>query len=253
MTYWSKIDRPVNIIKDVISILKRSAVAILIAIGILAAASPAASSKPGGRAESVSQVRGVVTPFEDDISNYTPKQAAEYWNDWGTEYSRTGPMTNMFVCFLNAVRLMPHESIYHRNLATSLFMYRKDAKEFFGVDEAQVFSMSLREYRKARILDPNNIELAKELALAHYAIRPFRTEEALTEWERVLAMADKGSSVDKEEIYLNLGRVNYMAARYSEAQKWLSKVKSPAHEEIRNILWLRVTESAQLRTGEVTN
>jgi tetratricopeptide (TPR) repeat protein len=239
-------------IKDVLSVVKRSVVAILIAIGILAAASPSASSKTGG-VEQAGQVRGVVTPFEDDLANYTPKQAAEYWNDWGTEYSRSGPMTNMFVCFLNAIRLMPHESIYHRNLATSLFMYRKDAKDFFGVDEAQVFSMSLREYRKARILDPDNFELAKELALAHYAIRPFRAEEALAEWDRVLAMAEKESAVDKEEIYLNLGRVNYMAARYAEAQKWLAKVKSSTHEDIRNILWQRVTESAQLRTGEVTN
>ncbi len=241
-------------IKDVLSILKHSAVAILIAIGVLAAASPSASSKTGGgRMEYAGQVRGVVTPFEEDFTNYSPKQAAEYWNDWGTEYSRTGPMTNMFVCFLNAVRLMPHESTYHRNLATSLFMYRKDAKDFFGVDEAQVFSMSLREYRKARILEPDNFELAKELALAHYAIRPFRAEEALAEWDRVLVMAETKSAVEIEEIYLNLGRVNYMAARYAEAQKWLSKVKSPAHEDIRNILWLRVTESAQLRTDEVTN
>jgi len=240
-------------IKDVISILKRSAVAIVIAIGVLAAASPSASSKTGGRMEHAGQTRGVVTPFEDDISNYTPKQAAEYWNDWGTEYSRTGPMTNMFVCYLNAVRLMPHESTYHRNLATSLFMYRKDAKDFFGVDEAQVFSMSLREYRKARILEPDNFELAKELALAHYAIRPFRADEALAEWDRVLALAETKSAVDIEEVYLNLGRVNYMAARYAEAQKWLSKVKSPGHEDIRNILWQRVTESAQLRTDEVTN
>ncbi len=240
-------------IKDVISVLKRSAVAILVAIGVLAAASPSASSKTAGRMEFPGHTRGVVTPFEEDLTNYSPRQAAEYWNDWGTEYSRTGPMTNMFVCYLNAVRLMPHESTYHRNLATSLFMYRKDAKEFFGVDEAQVFSMSLREYRKARILEPENFELAKELALAHYAIRPFRAEEALAEWDRVLAMAETRSAGEMEEIYLNLGRVNYMAARYAEAQKWLSKVRSPEHEDIRSILWQRVSESAQLRTDEATN
>jgi tetratricopeptide (TPR) repeat protein len=241
-------------IKDVISILNRSAMAVVVAIGILAVASSPASSKTVPKQTSyASQTRGVLSPFEEDLSDYSPKQAAEYWNDWGNEYGHNGPMTNMFVCFLNAVRLMPHESAYHRNLATSLFMYRKDAKDFFGVDEAQVFSMALREYRKARILDPENYELAKELALAHYAIRPFRAEEALAEWERVLTMTEKDSSLDKEEVYLNLARVNYMAARYSEAQKWLAKVKSSTHEDIRNILWHRITENAHLRSEEFVN
>jgi len=87
----------------------------------------------------------------------------------------------------------------------------------------------------------------------HYAVRPFRAEEALAEWDRVLALAEKDSSVDIEEVYLNLGRVDYMAARYGEAQKWLSKVKSPVHEDIRNVLWLRVTESAQLHKDEIGN
>ncbi len=245
--------RPIKMIKDLFSILKRSAVFIAVAIVILAVLSPSASSKPAGKIEFTGNVRGVVSPFEEDLSTYTPKDAAEYWNDWGNEYGHSGPVTNMFVCFMSAVRLMPHEAAYHRNLATSLFMYRKDAKEFFGVDEAQVFNMSLREYRKARILEPENFELAKELAQMHYAVRPFRAEEALMEWERVLALAEKDSSVDLEEVYLNLGRVNYMAARYGEAQKWLSKVKSPVHEDIRNVLWLRVTESAQLRQDEIGN
>ncbi len=240
-------------IKDLISIVKHSAVAIVIAIAILAGVSPSAGSKTVASAEPADDVRGVVSPFEEDLSNYSPKQAAEYWNDWGSEYSHGGPMTNTFICYLNAVRLMPHEATYHQNLATSLFMYRKDAKDFFGVDEEQVFAMSLREYRKARLLDPDNYDLAKELASVYYAIRPFRAEEAITEWSRVLALAEKNTSADLEEIYLNLARVNYMAARYAEAQKWLVKVKSPVHESIRDLLWARVTESAQMRHDEVNN
>jgi tetratricopeptide (TPR) repeat protein len=247
------VNRPIKMIKDLFSILKRSAVMVVIAVAILAFLSPSASSKPAGKVEFAGKIHGVVSPFEEDLSAYTPKDAAEYWNDWGNEYGHSGPVTNMFVCFMSAVRLMPHESAYHRNLATSLFMYRRDAREFFSVDETQVFNMALREYRKARILEPENYELAKELAQIHYAVRPFRAEEALVEWDRVLALAEKDSSIDIEEVYLNLGRVNFMAARYAEAQKWLTKVKSPVHTDIRNVLWMRVTESAQLRHDDIGN
>lgn len=242
--------------KELVSVLKQSAVAILVVIGLLAALRQSSASKPVGQlmaATATGAVRGTVSPFEQDFSNYSPAQAAEMWNDWGNEYSHSGPITNTFLCYLNAVRLMPHESTYHRNLATSLFMYRKDAKDFFNVTEDQVFDMSLREYRKARILSPDNFELAKELALVHYAVKPFRAEEALTEWNRLLKLADNRSAADREEVYLNLGRVNYMAARYAEAQKWLLKVTSPEREDMKNILWRRVTESAQLRHDEVSN
>ena len=240
-------------IKDFISILKRSAVAVALAIGILAGVSSSSGSKATVGLQTTVEVASASNPFEEDISNLSPKQAAEFWNNWGAEYGHNGPMTNVFVCYLNAVRLMPHEPTYHRNLATSLFMYRKDAKDFLNVTEEQVFSMALREYRKARILDPENHELAKELALMHYAIRPFRAEEALTEWHRVMILAEKISQVDAEEAYLNIARVNYMAARYSEAQKWLLKVNCIEHSEIRNVLWQRVTESAHLHPHGANN
>ncbi|HEY1170674.1 MAG TPA: hypothetical protein VGH19_04825 [Verrucomicrobiae bacterium] len=236
------------------SILKRVAVVLGLVVAFLAFMSFPAFSKTDRAVAQTGEVRGALSPFEEDLSTYSPREAAEYWNDWGNEYGRSGPMTNMFVCFLNAVRIMPHEPAYHQNLATGLFMYRKDAKEFFGVNEEQVFSMALREYRKARILDPENYELAKDLAMVHYGIKPFRAEEALTEWNQVLVLAQKKPDANLDEIYVNLGRVNFLAARYAEAQKWLSKVKAPEFEEMRNVLWARVTDSAQLRHDvEVSN
>lgn len=243
--------RPIKMIKDLLSILKRSAAGVAVAVVVLAVASPSANSKPAGKLEFTGKVHGVVSPFEENLSTYSTKDAAEFWNDWGNEYGHSGPVTNMFVCYLNAVRLVPHEAAYHRNLATSLFMYRKDAKDFFSVDEKTVFNMALREYRKARILEPENFELAKEMAQVHYAIRPFRASEALAEWDRVLALAEKDSTVDIEEIYLNLGRVNYMAGNNVEARKWLSKVKSSVHEDIKSILWSRLTETATVRPNDL--
>ena len=69
--------------------------------------------------------------------------------------------------------------MYYQNLATTVYLYRKDAKEFYGIDEQQVFDKSLALYRKAMQLDPDNFPLATDYAESYYGIRPLRTNDAL--------------------------------------------------------------------------
>ncbi len=155
-------------------------------------------------------------------------------------------MTNTMICYMNAVRAMPMESIYRRNLATCLFMYRKDAKEFLNVTEEQVFVMAIREFHKARLLDPENYELAKETAQAQYAVRPFNAEATLKDWNHVLNLLDKSDAEERDDVYLNIARANFMDGRFEEASKWLSKVTTESHIGMRDILQRRVREVASV-------
>lgn len=235
-------------IEFVVSVLKRVAIAVIVIIALLAAFRQGVASKPvfvGG--SDLAQRERAGSPFDQDTSKYTPRQAAEFWNDWGNEYGHSGPVTNMFVCYMNAVRVMPHDAVYHRNLATSLFMFRKDAKEFYHVNEEQVFNMAIREYRKAMVLEPDNYELAKEYALIYYAMRPFRGDEAYKSWVKVLELAKKTPQTESiQEVYMNLGRIEYMRGNFASAKTWLNKVTLPSQVEIKNILLTRVAEHAQV-------
>lgn len=231
-------------------ILKSSALAILIVTGVLLGFQQAAASKLSRQLKTSKHVTPAVdaalNPAMQDLSGFTTAQTADFWNDWGNVYSHSGPMTNAITCYLNAVRLMPQETAYRRNLALCLFMYRKDAKELFNVTEEQVFVMAMKEFRKARLLDPENYELAKETAQAQYGVHPFNAAETLKDWTHVLNLADKQDQEEKDDVYLNLARVNFMGGHYTDAQSWLDKVATVGRFGVRDILQRRMLEVANV-------
>src|ERR1019366_3170863 len=97
-----------------------------------------------------------------------------------------GGLTNAFADYTEAIRLDPTEPIYYQNLATTVYLYRKDAREFYGINEQQVFDKSLALYRKAMQLDPRNFPLATDYAQSYYGIRPMRTNDTLMAWTNTL-------------------------------------------------------------------
>lgn len=242
---------------EMYSILKRSALAIAIVFGILLVMQQTSMARQSAQLKKFGQSSGRLldstNPFGVDLTGMAPQQAAEFWNDWGNTYSHTGPMTNTLICYMNAIRLMPQESMYHRNLGTCIFMYRKDARQLLDITEEQVFNMAIREFHKARLLDPKNYELAKETALTQFGIKPFNPEQSYKDWIYVHnLMADK-DPVEKDEIYLNLARVCFMSGRYDEAQTWLAKVTTDTHESVKEALQRRVLEMASIHNTQSFN
>ena len=231
---------------EMYSILKRSALAILMIIGILVAIQQTSAARQAYQLKKFGQVSHPLSdnsnPFIQDLSNVAPSQAAEYWNDWGNTYSHTGPITNTIVCYLNAIRLMPQEPMYRHNLAVCIFMYRKDAKMFFDVSEEHVFAMAMKEFRKARLLDPTNYDLAKETAQAQFGVKPFNAEDAYKDWAFVVRLVEGKDANERDDVYLSMARACSMGGRYEEAQKWLAKVTTESHIEIKNALRRKVME-----------
>jgi tetratricopeptide (TPR) repeat protein len=71
------------------------------------------------------------------------------WNNLANYYGENGPITNAFVDYAKAIELNPAEPVYYQNLATLVYLYRKDAREFYNLNEPQVFDKALALYRKA--------------------------------------------------------------------------------------------------------
>ena len=78
------------------------------------------------------------------------------WNNLANYDGENGPLTNAFADYARAIELDPTEPVYYRNLATTVYLYRKDARSFYGINEQQVFDKALDLYRKAVQLDPDN-------------------------------------------------------------------------------------------------
>jgi tetratricopeptide (TPR) repeat protein len=178
-----------------------------------------------------------------------PKNPAA-WNNLANYYGEHGPLTNAFVDYAKAIELNPTESVYYQNLATTVYLYRKDAIAFYHLDEQQVFDKSLALYRKAMQLDPDNFPLATDYAQSYYGTRPLRTNDALAAWTNALQIAH--NDVEREGVYIHLARIKMIAGRYAEARVQLDAVTNSTYANLKHTLEHSIIERENKATNTTT-
>ena len=162
-----------------------------------------------------------------------PKNPAA-WNNLANHYGHRGPVTKAFEYFAKAIELNPNEPVYYQNLATTVFLFRVDATNFYRCTEQQVFDRSLELYRKALRLAPTNFLFASDYAMTFYGIRPARNDDALAAWEAALKIAP--NSQEREGVHLHLVRVQLNAGRLDEARQHLDQVSDPIYNDLKKRL-----------------
>src|SRR5271170_3047250 len=150
-----------------------------------------------------------------------PKNPAA-WNNLANYYGENGPITNAFVYYAKAIELNSNEPVYYQNFATTVYLFRKDAREFYNINEQQVFDKALALYRQAMKLDPYNFPLATDYAQSYYGIKPLRTNDALVAWTNALQIAHDDN--EREAVYIHLARIKLAAGRFAEAHAQLNLV-----------------------------
>jgi Flp pilus assembly protein TadD len=156
------------------------------------------------------------------------------WNNLANIFGHIGPVKKAFQYYEKAIELDPKEPVYIQNLATTTYLFRKDAAETYRIDEEGVFNKALDLYRQAMKLDPTNLVLATDYAQSYYGIKPLRTNDAIAAWNHCLTLAR--SDVEKQGIYLHLARVELNSGLFNEAEKHLEMVKDPSMKELRTRL-----------------
>jgi len=162
-----------------------------------------------------------------------PKDPA-VWNDLANYYGENGPITNAFAYYSKAAELNPSEPVYYENWATTVYLFRKDAREFYGINEGQVFDKALGLYQKAIQLDPQNFVLMTDYAESYYGIKPLRINDALVAWTNALNIAT--NDLEREGVYVHLARVKMLAGRFAEAQDQLDIVTNSAYGDLKKHL-----------------
>ncbi len=166
------------------------------------------------------------------------------WNNLANYYGHNGPVTNAFRCYEKAIALNPREPVYYQNLATTTFLYRSDAKVYYGIDEQKVFDRSLDLYRRALELDPRNFVLASEVAQTYYGIKPPRLAEAVRAWEHTLEVAD--DPVQRQGVHIHLARHFILQERFGEARQQLAMVTNEVYQALKD----RLTRNLEARASE---
>lgn len=162
------------------------------------------------------------------------------YNNLANLYGHGGSVKKAFEFYAKAIELNPREPVYYHNFGTTVYLFRTDAKEFYGFNEQQVFDKALALYSNAMKFDPTNFPLASDVAQTYYGIKPERTEEALKAWTNALSLAH--DEIEREGVYLHFARLKLHAGRFAEAHAHLNAVTNEMYAQLKNRLTRNLNE-----------
>jgi len=185
------------------------------------------------------------------------------WNNLANHYGHDGNVRKAFEYYAKAIALQPAEPVYYQNYATTVFLFRKDSMEFYNITEQEVFAKAMELYRKALSLDPENFNLAAEVAQTYYGIKPPKSDdaavnraaelkladEALAAWQVALRLAR--NDLERESVHLHFTRWQINSGRFDEARKNLDLVTNELLAVSRRTLTRKLTN--QLAAATATN
>jgi len=158
------------------------------------------------------------------------------WNNLANYYGHNGPVTNAFRYYAKAIELNPGESTYYFNLATTVYLFRHDATNYYRLTLPQVFEKAMDLYRKALELDPANFVLATDYAQSYYGFDPRLTgnaeqdyrikqkhcDDALAAWQSAFKLAR--DDLERQGVLLHYARLQINAGRLEQARMNLHAV-----------------------------
>ena len=172
---------------------------------------------------------GAQTQWEKALA-LNAKDPAVY-NNLANLYGHIGPVKKAFEYYAKAIELNPREPIYYDNFGTTVFLFRKDAIEFYHIAEQQVYDKALELYSQALKLDPTNFTLASDVAQTYYGIKPLRLDDALKAWTNSLALAH--DEIEREGVYVHFARLKLQADRFAEVRAHLAAVTNQMYATLK--------------------
>jgi tetratricopeptide (TPR) repeat protein len=168
-----------------------------------------------------------------------PKNTAA-WNNLANYYGHNGPVTNAFACY--------EKAIDYQNFATTVYLFRWDATNYFSITEQQVFDKAMDLYRKALALDPENFPLATDLAQTYYGIQPPRVKEAFAAWNNAMKLAR--DEIERDGVRIHLARWHRTAGDFEAVRRELNQVTNALYVTSKERI-LKSLASAATRTNSV--
>lgn len=169
-----------------------------------------------------------------------PKNPAS-WNNLANYYGHRSPVKKSFEYYAKAIELNPTEPVYHWNFATTVYLFRKDAMEFYNINETQVFDKALDLYRQAVKLSPNDFILASDYAQSFYGTKPPRLQDGLAAWTDVLKIAR--DDIERDGVRIHLARINWKLKNFDAARQQLNAITHEMYAPTKKKLLQNVDKS----------
>lgn len=169
------------------------------------------------------------------------------WNNLANYYGHRGPVTKAFEYYEKAINLSSNEPLYYHNFGTTVYLFRKDVKEHYHLDEQQVFDKALGLYSNAMRLAPDDFPLASDVAQTYYGIKPLRADEALKAWTNAFKLAR--DDIEREGVHTHFARMKSMAGRFAEARAHLQIVTNTMYADLKRRLERSIVEKEAEAAG----
>jgi tetratricopeptide (TPR) repeat protein len=170
------------------------------------------------------------------------------WNNLANYHGHRGNVKTAFDYYARAIALNPNEPVYYQNYGTTVFLFRKDAKEHFGITEQEVFDKALALYAQSLRLDPVNFPLATDIAQTYYGIKPLRTNEAFMAWNYAMSIAR--DQIERDGVHIHLARLNREIGNYDEARHQLGIITNAMYAELKERIARSIEEEEAEARGE---
>jgi len=156
------------------------------------------------------------------------------WNNLGKYYLEHDQVTNAFAYYGKAIELNPSQPVYYHNLAAAVYLFRDPAREFYDLNDAQVFDKAQALYRQAIKLDPDNFVLFTDYAQSFYGTNPPRWKDGLAAWAEALKLAR--DDVEREGVYLQMAHIHLELGEYEQARSNLDVVTNTDYAKLKEPL-----------------
>jgi len=169
------------------------------------------------------------------------------YNNLANIEGHTGEVKKAFKYYARAIELNPTEPIYYHNFGTTVYLFRKDAMEYYNIPEQKVFDKALELYSKAMQYDPTNFPLASDVAQTYYGIKPPRTDDALRSWTNALKLAH--DEIEREGVYIHFARIKMHVGRLDEARAHLNAITNEMYAGLKKTLTRNLNEEEAKAKG----
>lgn len=181
--------------------------------------------------------------FWTKASEVNPNDPA-VWNNLAGYHTHNGGIEKSFQYFEKALSLKPKGWIYYHNFANAVFLFRKDARMHYQLNEQQVFDKAFELYELARKEDPTNFDLAVDIANSYYIVRPYRNDDALKAWDKAATVAV--SEEQKQSILIHQARWFLRIENIDKALAAINKVTSPELLTLKKIVKKNILRKREL-------
>lgn len=159
-----------------------------------------------------------------------PKNPA-VWNNLANHYGHFGEVKKAFEYYAKAIELNPEETVYYQNFGTTVYLFRKDAMEYYHIREQDVFNKALELYARAQKIEPNSFLLAADVARTYYGIRPLRTNDALSAWTNAYSLAR--DDIERQGVQVHFARLKWLVGRTNEARDHLEAITNQMYADLK--------------------